>query len=83
MALGIFLLTIIFGLYFLLVKGILWRVAMGVLGVFAFIGMKAFLLTTFPSSQETCMIVIGYSLGWADVVPTIVLIAAALLPKGE
>jgi len=83
MALGIFLLTVIFALYFLLVKGILWRIAVGILGVFAFMGMKAFLLANIASSKSECLIAAGYSLSWAETIPVVILILAACLPKGE
>jgi hypothetical protein len=83
MALGIFLLTAIFFLYFLLVKGILWRIAIGILGVFAFLGMKAFLLANIVSSKSGCLIIAGHTSSWAEVVPMVILILVAWLPKGE
>ena len=82
MILGI-LLVFIFILYFLLVKGVLWRMSVGVFSIFAFIGMKTFLLANIASSQSDCLIVAGHTASWAEVVPAVLLILAAWLPKGE
>lgn len=81
MILGI-LLVIIFILYFLLVKGVLWRMSVATFSIFAFIGMKTFLLEHIASSQSECLIIAGHSASWAEVVPCVILILAAWLPKG-
>lgn len=82
MILGIFLIFI-FILYFLLVKGVLWRMSVGMFSIFAFIGMKTFLLANIASSSSDCLIIAGHTSSWAEVVPAALLILATFLPKGD
>lgn len=82
MILGI-VLVVVFFIYFLLVKGILWRISVGTLSIFAFMGMKACMLANIASSQSECLIAAGHSLSWAETIPAMILILVAFLPKGN
>lgn len=76
------LLILIFIIYFLLVKGVFWRISVGIFSLFAFLGMKTFLLAHFVSSQAEGLIIAGHSASYAEVIPAVLLILAAWLPKG-
>jgi len=77
-AIGILLALLI--IYFLFIRGILWK---GIVGAFAFYGMRLFLLTYFPSSHNICMITVGHNFMWAEIVPLVVLLMAAICSRDK
>ena len=80
MLFGIALLVVIYILYVLLVKGLLWKLILAAAGWFGlFIGLRIYL----PESKNVCLILSGHSFSWAVVIPTAVILLAMLCTKDE
>jgi hypothetical protein len=80
MTFGLVLLGIIYLLYVLLVKGLLWKIILAIGGWFGIMmGLRIYV----PDSTHECMTVSGYSLSWAIVIPSIVVMLAMLYTKDE
>lgn len=75
---GITLLVIIYFIYALFIKGILWRLILGIFGLW---GINVFLETHFENSKNTCMTIMSYSFSWAVVIPTIILLLTLATTK--
>lgn len=80
MTFGIFLLTIIAGIWFLLVRGWLWKILLGLGGWF---GIRYFLMTNITESAHTCCNVMGQELSYASTVAIFILIMAAAYTKEQ
>jgi len=78
MAFGIGLVIVCIALYILLVKGVLWKI---LVGIFAFLGMHAFLTSSFPSSINTCISFADSSFSYAAVIPAFVLLMASFYTR--
>ena len=78
MVFGVFLLVVIIILWQLLVKGLLWKLLLGVAGWF---GIWVFMETYFPGSKSTA--INDLEMSWSQVVPTIVVLMAMAYTKEE
>lgn len=80
MAFGISLVLAFSGLYILLVKGVLWKI---LVGVFAFLGMHAFLISSFPITANTCFSFGDSTFSYASVIPAFVLLMASFYTRSR
>jgi len=80
MEFGIVLLIIIYGAYVLLIKGVLWKI---IVGIFGWFGMFIFLEMYFPDSKADCLTFSNSSFSWSVVIPTIIVLLAMFYTKDE
>jgi hypothetical protein len=78
MAFGIGIIVVCAALYALIVKGVLWKL---LVGVFAFSGMYIFLSETFPSSKGICFMMGGTNFSYAAVIPAFVILMASFYTR--
>jgi len=69
---------VLYVLYALFVKGALFRI---ILGVFAFIGMRGFLLVDFPSSAHMAIVAMDWGICYATIIPAIIIILTMATTK--
>ena len=70
-------------LYFLLIKGYLWKL---LFLIFGYLGMYWSLVNFVPSSKAVLLIVLGHGFSWAICIPTILvflLLATSKVEKNE
>lgn len=77
MVFGIFLLTIIYIIWTLFVRGLLWKLILFFAG---WAGLHA-MLQTQPWAQATVGVVGGVAFSWAAVIPTVICFMALLTTK--
>jgi hypothetical protein len=80
MALGISLILATTGLYVLLVRGVIWKI---LVGVFAFLGMHAFLISSLPITAATCFSFGDSTFSYASVIPAFVILMASFYTRGR
>lgn len=78
MEFGILLLIIIYILYLLLVKGMLWKL---IIAIFGWFGMYVFLQTYVFNSKSICLTFVGHNFSWSEIIPTIIVILAISYTK--
>ena len=75
---GIVLLVVLYTLYVLLVKGVLWKLILFCFGWFGlYVGLRIYV----EGAAHTAVTISGYNFSWASVVPTIVCICALACTK--
>jgi len=78
MVYGIFSLIIIYILYQLFVKGLLFKI---IVGFFGWLGMY-WAMNQYMSGAHNCLITISnYHFSWAEVVPTVIVLCAMAFTK--
>lgn len=75
---GILAIIIIYGLYVLLVKGVLWKI---IVAIFGWFGMFIFLKNYMPASKSSCLNLVTCSFSWAEVIPTLIVLLAMSYTK--
>jgi hypothetical protein len=80
MEFGIILLIIIYLVWVLLIKGLLWKI---IIGVFGWFGIYVFLTNYISASTNECLLISNYSVSWAMIIPTLVLLLAASYTKED
>lgn len=78
MLFGIILLIVIFFLYQLLVKGILWKL---IVAIFGWFGMFVALINYVPVSKQLCITISNYKFSWAEIIPTVIILLAMAYSK--
>jgi hypothetical protein len=73
---GILAIIIIYGLYVLLVKGVLWKL---IVAIFGWFGMFIFLETYIPASKTPCLSLFS----WSEVIPAVIVLLAMSYSKSE
>lgn len=73
-------LIIIYGLYILLIKGVLWKI---IVAGFGWFGMFVFMENYMPASKSPCLSLTTCSFSWAEVIPTIIVLLAMSYTKDE
>lgn len=77
----LFVLFILFTiLWALFIRGVLFK---GILAVFGFIGVRAFLLTNIPASHQEVMNILGCSITWAGFIPTLLILLALATTRSD
>jgi hypothetical protein len=80
MLFGIVLLVAIYFTYVLLIKGLLWKMILGIAGWFGlYIGLQTYI----PESHQICITITEYTFSWAAVIPTIVVLLAMAYTRDE
>ncbi len=80
LTIGIILLIIIYILWLLLVKGLLWKLSLAISGWF---GIWIFLDRQFEWAHNSGIIISGHLINWAVIIPTIIFIMAIFRTKEE
>lgn len=78
MAFGIALVIGCLVLYTLIVKGVLWKI---LVGLFAFLGMHTFLLNSFQSSHNIFLSIGDSTFSYAAVIPVFVIFMASFYTR--
>lgn len=58
--------------YILFIKGVFWKI---LVGIFAWIGIYAFLVNVFPMSEKIFISSQYCSFSWSEVIPTVIILS--------